>query len=65
MSWIKEEVLFQFLLWLSPLISFLVVTMEWVEAALQINDPLLAYYREVQKGFCLKGSNNIYVLLDL
>ena len=51
MLWIKEEVLFQFLLWLSPLISFLVVTLEWVEAALQINDPLLAFYREIEKGF--------------
>ena len=53
MSWIKEEVLFFFLFWLSPLISVMVVMMEWVEAALQINDPLLAYYRVVYKGFTL------------
>ena len=45
--WIKEDVLFHYLYWLSPVISAMVVMTEWVEAAYQINDPLLAYYRIV------------------
>ena len=48
MSWIKEEVLFRCLYWLSPVTSALVVMMEWLEATYHIEDPLMVFYRVVQ-----------------
>ena len=48
MSWIKEEVLFHCLYWLSPVTSALVVMMEWLEATYHIDDPLMVFYRVVQ-----------------
>ena len=48
MSWMKEEILFHILYWLSPVTSALVVMMEWLEATYHIEDPLMVFYRVVQ-----------------
>ena len=54
MAWIKEEGLFQCLYWLSPVISAMVFMMECFDATYHVDDPLMAFYRVVRKGFTLQ-----------
>ena len=54
MSLIKEEVLFHCLYWVSPVISMMAVMMEWLEATYHVKDPLMVFYRVVQKGIILE-----------